>query len=168
MWAGCGKPQVRQHRKDEEYMLERWINQLSQTLQADSPDASASQADLQRVSAQLLVEVARADHSIDDAERQSMRMALCQAFELDESEIDAILDAAIAGADGTVSLHAHVALINDHLDKPAKLALVEQMWRVAMADGDLDKYEEYTIRKLCDLLYVKHRDFMQTKLRVVS
>ena len=149
-------------------MLNQWIEQVSAALQGDTPDQAAATDDLQRVSAQLLVEVARADHGIDVAERESMRRALQQAFTLDHTEIDAILDAAIAEADGTVSLHAHVAMVNDNLDKPAKLQLVEHMWRVAMADGDIDKYEEYTIRKLCDLLYVKHRDFMQAKLRVTG
>ena len=64
-----------------------------------------------------------------------------------------------------MSLHSHVRIINDNLSKSDKLLLVEQMWRVAYADGNIDCYEEYTIRKLCDLLYLKHRDFMQAKLR---
>jgi uncharacterized tellurite resistance protein B-like protein len=40
------------------------------------------------------------------------------------------------------------------------------MWRVAFADRRLDKYEEAQIRKIADLLYVPHKDFIRTKLRV--
>jgi uncharacterized tellurite resistance protein B-like protein len=38
------------------------------------------------------------------------------------------------------------------------------MWKVAYADGDLDKYEESIIRKVADLLYIWHSDFVNTKL----
>jgi uncharacterized tellurite resistance protein B-like protein len=37
------------------------------------------------------------------------------------------------------------------------------MWRVAYADERLDKYEEHLIRKISDLIYVSHRDFIRTK-----
>ena len=37
------------------------------------------------------------------------------------------------------------------------------MWAIAYADGDLDKYEEYIIRKVADLLHVSHSDFMHAK-----
>lgn len=150
-------------------MLNGLIRQLSAALNSsDSRNESATARDLQRVSTQLLVEVALADHHIDPAERDSMHRALCEAFHLDAAEIERIIDEAIRSADASTSLYDSVELVNEHFDKHAKLQLVEQMWRVAMADGDLDKYEEYTIRKLCDLLYVKHRDFIQAKLRVIA
>ena len=58
--------------------------------------------------------------------------------------------------------------INSGFTREQKLALIEQMWRVAYADGDLDKYEEYTIRKLSDLLYVEHHEFIRAKLRAME
>ena len=36
---------------------------------------------------------------------------------------------------------------------------------IAFADGRIDKYEDYTIRKISDLIYVKHEDFMKAKHR---
>ena len=47
-----------------------------------------------------------------------------------------------------------------------KVLLVENLWRLALADDHLDKYEEQMIRKTADLLYVSHSDFIRTKLRV--
>ena len=40
------------------------------------------------------------------------------------------------------------------------------LWRVAYADGCLDPYEEALVRKIADLIYVPHRDFIRTKHRV--
>ena len=44
-----------------------------------------------------------------------------------------------------------------------KRALLGMMWRVAMADNELSRYEEHLIRKVADLLYVPHSDFIAAK-----
>lgn len=42
---------------------------------------------------------------------------------------------------------------------------MELLWRVAFADGRLDRYEEHLIRRIADLLHLPHRDFIRAKLR---
>ena len=42
---------------------------------------------------------------------------------------------------------------------------MEFLWDVTFTDGVVDKYEDYTIRKIAELLYVKHKDFIKSKLR---
>ena len=37
------------------------------------------------------------------------------------------------------------------------------MWGVALADDALSRYEEHVIRKVADLLYLPHHDFMLAK-----
>jgi len=146
-------------------MISNWIK----TLAADrSTGAADQQADLERIAAQLLVEIAWSDHVIEAAEHDAMVNALGESTSLSTDEIKTILAETIENLNHTVTLHEHIDAINDHFNQPQKTKLVEQMWRVAFADGDLDKYEEYTIRKLCDLLHVKHRDFIQAKLRVLD
>ena len=39
--------------------------------------------------------------------------------------------------------------------------LIEQLWDIAYADGVIDKYEEAAIRKVSELLYVPHSDFIK-------
>ena len=38
------------------------------------------------------------------------------------------------------------------------------MWAVAHADNEVHPHEEYVIRKVADLLYVSHSDFIRGKL----
>ena len=147
-------------------MIKRWMEQLGTALSVEG--SAPSSTDLERVSALLLVEIARSDHTIDDRERQTIIEALSRASSGSTSEIEQIVEEALDDADALVTLHAHISVVNEHFEKVQKIQLIEHMWRVAMADGDLDKYEEYTIRKLADLLYVKHRDFLQAKLRVID
>ena len=37
------------------------------------------------------------------------------------------------------------------------------MWRVAFADGNVDKYEEHLIRRVHELLHLDHSDFIAAK-----
>ena len=55
--------------------------------------------------------------------------------------------------------------INDIYDYNQKKELIKLLWDVAFADGRIDKYEDYTIRKIADLIYVRHEDFMKAKHR---
>ena len=151
-------------------MFNQLLKQLTSSLNRQNEQSALQSLDIERVSAVLLVEIARADHIIRAEERKAIKKALAETSSMSASELDELVDEALSSADNTVSLHAHVNLINESFNQQDKIALVEQMWRVAFADGkvDADGYEEYTIRKLCDLLHVKHRDYVQAKLKVAA
>jgi len=146
-------------------MFSQWIDRITA---ASSGSEDQNVADVERVSAALLVEIARADHQLDKAEIDSIRTALKHSSSLPDEEIDSIVTDAVVDADSTISLHEHVRLVNEHFAREQKVMLIEQMWRVAVADGDIDRFEDYTIRKLSDLLYIRHSEFIQTKLRVLK
>jgi len=143
------------------------LQKISAALDPAAPSAVAP-VDIERVSAMLLIEIARADHQIDDTEREVIVNVLAKASSLDKQELNQMISETMEAAEATISLHEHVNVINDKFSKQDKICLVEHMWRVAVADGDIDRYEDYTIRKLCDLMHIKHRDFMQAKHRVIT
>ena len=64
-----------------------------------------------------------------------------------------------------ISLYDWTSSINESYDYEQKKDLIKLLWDVAYADGRIDKYEDYTIRKISELLYVKHSDFIRMKLR---
>ena len=65
----------------------------------------------------------------------------------------------------SVSLYEFTSRLNEELSPEEKADTVEMLWRVAFADGRLDKYEEHLIRKAADLLHVPHRRFIRAKLK---
>ena len=146
-------------------MIAELLRRLENGLAGTATPSEVDSLDVERVAALLLIEVARADQSIDATELKTIGNAVASISSMPKADIDALVQETIADADASVSLHAHLRLINDRFDKSARIALVENMWRVAYADGDLDKYEEHRIRSLSELLYVKHREFMQAKHR---
>lgn len=119
---------------------------------------------LQLATAALLVEVQRADHELDAAERAVIADLLQRRFGLAPAEADELLADAAAEADATVSLHAYTQLLKAHLDAEARKRLLAMLWEAAYADGELHMNEEGLVRKVAELLYVPHRDFIATKL----
>lgn len=121
---------------------------------------------LQLACAALLLELCSADATIDPQELSSIKHILHECFGLRETALDELWQLAKAEARNATSLYQFTSLINEEYDYAAKTRLLENLWRVAYADGRLDRYEEHMIRKVSDLLYLSHKDFIQTKLAV--
>ena len=114
----------------------------------------------------LLLEVSLADHAEDPDEITRLKVAMQSAWGITSDAVDALLTMARSHLAHSVSLYEHTRVLNADLDHAEKIELIRQMWQVAYADGHLDHYEEHLIRRVADLLYVEHRDFIQVKLAV--
>ena len=123
---------------------------------------------LNLATAALLVEISRADNHVSDSERAAMIEALRKSFGLDELEAQELVQLADRAADQAVSLTEFTRLLNQNLTQVDRVSIVQSLWQVANADTDIDKYEEYYVRKIADLLYVSHSEFIRTKLRVIE
>ncbi len=129
----------------------------------ESADAVDVEHALRVATAVLLVEVARADFSVERAERERMRQLLAKQFDLSAAELDAVLEEAEADADRLVSIQHLTRLLNEHYDHAMKLRIVEMMWQVVYADGEKDHYEEHLLRQVAELLYLSHAEFIQAR-----
>ena len=113
--------------------------------------------------AMLLFEVAWADHEITGAEVESMVSTLTQLFGIEESAARTLTDRAVETHEIETSIYPFTRAINDALSIEEKQKLITTLWRLALADQIVDKYEEHAIRRIADLLYVPHRDFIRAK-----
>ena len=116
--------------------------------------------------AALLIETALADKVFNDEELASMKQTLKIIYKVEEKDIDELIDESKKKVSESTSLYEYTRLINDLCDYEEKLRLINNLWSIAFADQQLDKYEEYLIRKISDLLHVSHKDFIQQKLLV--
>ena len=62
-------------------------------------------------------------------------------------------------------LHSFTALINEQLDEPERIRVFELLWMVAYANGKADDHEAHLLRRLADLLHIRHGDAIGAKLR---
>lgn len=124
----------------------------------------ASKTDL--ASAALMIEVINSDHELDERETEEFLKVLETSLNISPADLKEMVQLAESQASKATSLYEFTRLINDEYDYSQKLELIKNMWRVAFSDEDLDKYEEHLIRKVADLIYVSHGDFIKTKLEV--
>ncbi len=120
---------------------------------------------LELCAAVLMLEIALADSQIGDEEIKVIEKAMAYHFHLNSDEISEIINTAKNEFDHAISLHDFTRTVNDALDQNEKATVIELLWRVAVADNVIDKYEEYFIRKIADLLYVSHKDYIKAKHR---
>lgn len=115
--------------------------------------------------AALLMEVTRADHEVKGAERETVSRAMEQLFGLSHAEVTALMDLAEREVEQSADLFQFTSLVHQSFTLEQKIKVVELLWRVVFADGVTDKYEEATVRKIAELLYVPHPDFIAAKHR---
>ena len=116
--------------------------------------------------AALLIETALADKVFNEEEMISMKQTLNKVYKVDEQDIEELINESKKKVSESTSLYEYTRLINDLCDYEDKIRLISNLWSIAFADNHLDKYEEYLIRKISDLLHVSHKDFIQQKLLV--
>tara|TARA_X000000368_G_scaffold33285_1_gene24458 strand:- start:438 stop:890 length:453 start_codon:yes stop_codon:yes gene_type:complete len=121
---------------------------------------------LNNACAALLVEIAFADKDFDETEKQALKQALIQTYDISESEIQEIIEDAETTVDESTSLYGYTRIVNDEFGYEDKLNLLKNLWKVAYADGYLDKYEEHIIRKISDLIHISHSDYINIKLEI--
>ncbi len=132
------------------------------------PEAAEDEASIAQrcrlAAAALLIETARADFRQDAAEQSALEKLLSKALDLPPVAVHELIEQAAERVDEATSLYEFTRVINDHYSPAQKQLLITGMWRVAYTDGDLDKYEEHLIRRVAELIYVPHADYIRSKL----
>ena len=122
----------------------------------------------QLATAALLIEMTRADHDVKSVERDAVTLAVQRAFGLDAEQTEELVALGEQEADAAISLYEFTRLINRHFDPKQKEHIVELLWQVALADGEIDKYEDHLVRKVADLIYVPHLSFIRAKHKAMG
>lgn len=153
-------------------MIETIQSKLRDLLESLSPSPETRQrqemAAIQLACCQLLMEAARLEATNGHQKRQLVAQAMHEQFDMPEDAVLAMVESAGRRENRLTSYFDAVKQLNRHFDLPRKAHFVEQLWRVAMVDGDIDMYEVHLVRKLADLLYVPHNDFILAKNRVLA
>ncbi|WNC69300.1 TerB family tellurite resistance protein [Thalassotalea nanhaiensis] len=121
---------------------------------------------LEIATAVLLFEVMRADHKYEEEEKAKLIELLQHHFQLDKSEVNDVLALAEDESHHANDFYRYTTLINEQYELSDRIKIVELLWKVAYSDGHLDVIEEHIIRRIADLLHLRHGEFIQCKLKV--
>ena len=144
----------------------RAIKRLFDTAPADTRGVSGHERrQLQLAVAALLHEARRADYAEGGDESGAAQLALAEIFGLEPGESAALLEEGRARAQQLSSFYAPVSVVKREFSLPDRVRLVEHLWRVAFADGQLNLYEDHYVRKIAHLLYVPNTESMLARNR---
>jgi len=125
--------------------------------------ALSEQHKLRLAVAALLHEMMRVDLKHTAQETQTAVDGLVGMFGLPDLEAKALLEE--AGSQRLTSYFDPAATIKRQLSLEQRCILVENLWRVAFADTELDVYEDQFVRKIADLIYVPNTECMLARQR---
>ncbi len=145
-------------------MLKQLRDIFNKTLIDSDKGGSASRDHALRLAtAALLIEVVRADYEEDIKETEAVIRQLQTRFELSEEETLLLVKEAEESADRSISLQDFTRLLHENLSEAEKHSVIEMLWLIALADDNLDKHEDYVVRKVAELLYVTHGDLIRIR-----
>ena len=147
-------------------MIKKIKDLLANFSNTEEIEESSSPDKLDQACAALLIEIAFADKIFDSAEKELLKESLLRSYSLEAEVVDGIIDDAENTVAESTSLYEYTRTVNDEFGYQDKLNLLENLWKVAYADNNLDKYEEHLIRKIADLIHVDHGDYINIKLKV--
>ena len=130
----------------------------------ETPDEE-SLSSISKACSSLLIEVALSDKDFDEEEITSMKEILKTTHGISDETINELVSNAKQTVDESTSLYSYTREVNDNFSYDDKLLLLQSLWDIAYADGNVDKYEEHLIRKISDLIYISHSDFIKAKLK---
>jgi len=120
---------------------------------------------LQLAVAVLVHEARRADSEERGGEADVAAAALVDLLGMQPEQARVLLEEGRAAADKLSSFYAPVHAIKREFSPQQRVRLVEHLWRVSFADGQLNLYEDHYVRKIAHLLYVPNTENMLARNR---
>ena len=121
---------------------------------------------LKLATAALLIEMMQQDGKTRKEETDALRKLLKTKFRLNDTATNELIELASEQARQSVDFYQFTSLINQHYPPEKKIKIIENLWMIAYSDKQLDPHEEHMVRRIAELLYVSHKDFLKTKHKI--
>ncbi len=135
-----------------------------------SPDAQAVRAfddnDYRLAATALLVHVVSIDGEPSANENRKLHSLIESRFGLDRGTADKLIASATRIEGEAVDLYHFTSVIMRQVNEEGRLRIVEMMWELVFADGQVSEFEDNVVWRAADLLGVSSRDRIDLKRRV--
>ena len=116
----------------------------------------------------LLISTAKYDGNFDESERLEIHNLIKNYFSLSSESTDDLFKAAEKIENEANDLQQFTRSLNKLLNEEEKLKIIELIWKIVMADGVIDNYEENLVRRLSGLLYLRDKDIGNIKNKLTN
>ena len=118
--------------------------------------------------ASLMITTAKHDGIFDEIEKREILDLLNNYYKLTDEGLSELFKASETIVDSASDIHQFTSKINSSLNDDEKLAIIEMLWKIIIADGRIDDYENALIRKLSGLLYIDDFKVGEIKKRLTG
>ena len=116
----------------------------------------------------LLIEACKVDGIVSDNEIEKIISLLINKFHLEPSKAKKAVNFVLEKASEKVEIFSDIKVILDTMDHEERIKVVEMLWRVVLADGNIDDYESNLMRKISSLLHVSSFESAEAKKRAMN
>ncbi len=145
--------------------LKRFIADTAGRTQGDGDFADD---DYRLAACALLIHVANVDGAIDAAERHRLRDIIHERFGLDAATTSRLIARAEQSDKEAVDFFHFTNVLKHTLDNDGRCKIIEMMWDVAFADGEVTEFEENVVARISELLGVAPRERVTLRQKVAQ
>jgi uncharacterized tellurite resistance protein B-like protein len=122
--------------------------------------------DFRLAAAALLVHVATTDSNFDAQERERLQTVLAERFDLGREQAARLIESAMAADFEAVDLYQFTSALNRACDEEERRRVVQMMFEVAYADGELSEFEDNVVWRAAELMHVPSRERVTIRRQV--
>jgi len=135
---------------------------------SDAADSERAFDDTHIAVAALLIEAAHMDASFDAEERSVIAGLLARRFELGTTQAEDLLVEAERIVADAHALYRFTRTVKDAFDHEERVELMQMLWEVVYADGELHSFEANLMRRMAGLVYVSDRESGEARKRALT
>ena len=124
--------------------------------------------DIELIAYALAYEIAVADGGVDKEELLRIKLGLSNVATKLEKSVDDLFKVIEDHNKDSVSFYEFVEDINSNFNKEQKYAVIKLLWETAYADNVLEVNEDRLIRRIADLIGIKHSIVLKLREEVKS
>ncbi|HJO73840.1 MAG TPA: TerB family tellurite resistance protein [Rhodospirillales bacterium] len=133
---------------------------------AEGSDSETDAAEVAAVA--LLVEAAIMDGDFDADERHVIARLLVERFGFEAADVEDLIATGERAVADSHQLYAFTSVVKQGFDFDQRIELIEMLWEVAYADGELHDFEASLVRRVAGLIHVSDRDNGAARRRVLN
>ncbi len=132
------------------------------------PDRAFDDTGYRLAATALLIHVVSLDGEPSEAEKRKLHGLIESHFGLDRGTADRLIASATEVEGEAVDLYHFTSVIMRVVNEEGRRRIVEMMWELVYADGNVTEFEDNVVWRAADLLGVSSRDRVDLKHAVAA
>lgn len=149
-------------------MLDGLRQFIADIVSPDAQERAFDETDYRLAATALLVHVVSLDGEPSAIEKRKLHGLIESRFKLDPGTADRLIASAMRIEGEAVDLYRFTSVIMRSVNEEGRLKIVEMMWELVFADGQVSEFEDNVVWRAADLLGVSSRDRIDLKHRVAE